>query len=253
MATLIDGAGALLLEDWIRMDRLLPDPRTPVGYRRDGRPIFPILGADPTDPSNQQVPPAPVTDPAVPPAGTQQQGMDQDALNRLLAREKQQGERAAVRKLVEQLGFTKADDLTAFVQEQRDAQQAALSELERREQAAADAETRAAQREAQAVARERAASRRAVLVGLGATGEDLADAELLLVVEDDADETAITEAAEALKKRRPELFGSSTTAASPAAPGGSPAGGPPPRGASVPKPGAHGAEMARQRGFLPAS
>ncbi|MEV5080583.1 hypothetical protein AB0K74_17685 [Streptomyces sp. NPDC056159] len=85
MATLIDGAGALLLEDWIRMDRLLPDPRTPVGYRRDGRPIFPILGADPTDPSNQQLPPAGI-DPAAPPA----QPLDQEALNRLLAREKQQ-------------------------------------------------------------------------------------------------------------------------------------------------------------------
>ncbi|MFH8773694.1 hypothetical protein [Streptomyces sp. NPDC017958] len=78
--TLIDGAGALLLEDWIRMDRLLPHPHTPVGYRRDGRPIFPILGADPTDPSNQQLPPAPHTDPATPPAGGPP-GLDQDALN----------------------------------------------------------------------------------------------------------------------------------------------------------------------------
>jgi hypothetical protein len=252
LATLIDGAGALLLEDWIRMDRLLPHPRTPAGYRRDGRPIFPILGADPTNPSNQQLQPTPHTDPATPPAGGQP-GLDQDALNRLLAREKQQGERAAVRKLVEQLGFTKADDLTAFVQQQRDAQQAALSDLERRERAAADAETRAAQREAQAIARERAAARRAVLVGLGATGEDLADAERLLVVEDDADETTIAEAAAALKTRRPELFGASAAVVPPAAPCGSPAGGPPPRGANAPKPGAHGADMARQRGFLTGS
>ncbi|WP_324787051.1 hypothetical protein [Streptomyces sp. H51] len=248
MATLIDGAGALLLEDWIRMDRLLPDPRTPVGYRRDGRPIFPILGADPTDPSNQQIPPAPPADPA-----GAQQGLGQEELSRLLAREKQQGERAAVRRLVEQLGFSKADDLTAFVQQQRDAQQAALSELERREQAAAEREATAVQREQQAVARERAATRRAVLVGLGATGADLADAELLLTVEDNADETALTEAAAALKARRPELFGSSTVVVPAAAPGGSPAGGPPPRGANMPKPGSHGAEMARQRGFLASS
>src|SRR5690242_11669210 len=105
------------------MDRLLPNPRTPVGYRRDGRPIYPILGAEPADPSNQQLPPSPNTDPpnlqlpppnadpAVPPA----QLPDQETLNRLLAREKQQGERAAIRKLVEQLGFTKTDDLTTFV------------------------------------------------------------------------------------------------------------------------------------------
>jgi hypothetical protein len=231
------------------MDRLLPDPRTPVGYWRDGRPIFPILGADPTDPSNQQLPPAPNADPAVPPA----QVPDQEALNRLLAREKQQGERAAIRRLVEQLGFTKTDDLTAFVQQQRDAQAAQLSEVERREQAAAEATAAAAAREAQAVARERSAVRRAVLVGLGATGADLRDAELLLVVADDADEDTVTEAAQALKARRPELFAATSAPVPPAAPGGSPAGGPPPRGANMPKPGQHGADMARQRGFLTGS
>ncbi|MGW1157752.1 hypothetical protein ACWD48_05900 [Streptomyces sp. NPDC002519] len=231
------------------MDRLLPHPRIPVGYRRDGRPIFPILGADPTDPSNQQIPPAPGADPAVLPA----QVPDQEALNRLLAREKQQGERAAIRRLVEQLGFTKTDDLTTFVQQQRDAQAAQLSEVERREQAAVDATAAAAAREAQAVARERAAVRRAVLVGLGATGDDLKDAELLLVVDDDADEDAVTEAAQVLKARRPELFAQPAAVVPPAAPGGSPAGGPPPRGANVPKPGAHGADMARQRGFLTGS
>ncbi|TKS96259.1 hypothetical protein [Streptomyces lasalocidi] len=97
------------------MDRLLPAPRTPVGHRRDGRPIFPMLGADSTDPSNVQLPTAPpAADPAAPP--TPGQGLDQEALTRQLAREKEQGERAAVRKLVEPLGFTKADDLTAFVQ-----------------------------------------------------------------------------------------------------------------------------------------
>ncbi|MFF3517735.1 hypothetical protein [Streptomyces sp. NPDC002573] len=231
------------------MDRLLPHPRTPVGYRRDGRPIYPILGADPTDPSNQQIPPAPGTDPAVPSA----QVPDQEALNRLLAREKQQGERAAIRRLVEQLGFTKTDDLTSFVQQQRDAQAAQLSEVERREQAAAEATAAAAAREAQAVARERAAVRRAVLVGLGATGADLRDAELLLVVDDDATEDTVTEAAQALKARRPELFAATAAPVPPAAPGGSPAGGPPPRGANVPKLGQHGADMARQRGFLTGS
>ncbi|MDX2849328.1 hypothetical protein PV342_12835 [Streptomyces sp. PA03-3a] len=246
MATLIVGAGALLLEDWICMVRLLPHPRRPVGYRRDGRPVFPILGADPTDPSNQQLPSG-TTDPS----GSPTQLPDQETLNRLLAREKQQGERAAVRKLVEQLGFTKTDDLTAFVQAQRDAQAAQLSEIERREQAAADATTAAEQREARAIVRERAAIRRAALVALGATGDDLKDAELLLVVEDDADEDAVAEAATSLKTRRPELFTTvDPEVVPPAAPGGSPAGGPPPRGANVPKPGAHGEEMARRRGYV---
>lgn len=247
-ATLIVGAGALLLEDKTRMDRLLPDPRMPVGYRRDGRPIFPILGAGPADPSNDQLP-----DPGqpAPPAGPAGQPMDQETLSRLLAKEKQQGERAAVRRLVEQLGFAKTDELASFVQAQRDAQNAALSDLERRERAAADAQTAAELREAQALVRERAAVRRAVLVGLGASGDDLTDAERLLAVDDDADEQALTEAATALKARRPGLFGAAPVP--PPAPGGSPAGGPPPRGGALPKRGAAGAEMARRRGFAASS
>ncbi|WP_405526742.1 hypothetical protein OG426_30275 [Streptomyces canus] len=231
------------------MDRLLPDPHTPAGYRHDGRPIFPILGADPTDPSNQQIPPGPTADPAAPPA----QPLDQDALNRLLAREKQQGERAAVRKLVEQLGFTKTDDLTTFVQQQRDAQAAQLSEIERREQAAEEKLRSAETREAQALTRERAAIRRAALGGLGATGDDLDDAVLLidraLHDQPDADETAVAAAAEQLKERRPELFGSVRVTVPPA-PGGSPAGGPPKRGGIPPRRGAAGLDMARRRGLI---
>ncbi|MEU5297945.1 hypothetical protein [Streptomyces umbrinus] len=56
-----------------------------------------------------------------------------------------------------------------------------LSEIERRrEQTAAERERQAEQRESAAVARERDAARRALLVGLGATGNDLDDAVLLL-------------------------------------------------------------------------
>ncbi|MBA2950868.1 hypothetical protein [Streptomyces himalayensis] len=82
------------------MDRLLPDPRTPVGYRRDGRPTFPILSADPTDASNDQLP-DPAAPPSAAPAAPAVQPMDQETLSKLLARERQQGERASVRKLVE--------------------------------------------------------------------------------------------------------------------------------------------------------
>ncbi|MFG3140929.1 hypothetical protein ACGFZA_32585 [Streptomyces sp. NPDC048211] len=241
MTTLIDGAGALLLEDDTAMARPLPCPKTPIGFRRGGRPIFPIVGADPTDPSNDQLPDSPQ-----PPAQTGPT-LDQETLTRLLAREKQQGERAAVRKLVEQLGFAKTDDLAAFVKAQQDAQDAQLTEVQRREKAADDAAAAAAAREAAAIARERTAVRRSALVALGATGVDLADAERLLAIDDDADEQAVTGAATALKARRPELFGK--TPAPAAAPGGSPAGGPPPRGGNVPKRGAAGAEMARRRGY----
>lgn len=149
---------------------------------------------------------------------------------------------------MEQLGFAKTDDLAAFVKAQQDAQDAQPTEVQRREKAAADdAAAAAAAREAAASARERAAVRRSALVALGATGVDLADAERLLTVDDDADEQAVTGAATALKERRPELFGRAPISA--AAPGGSPAGGPPQRGSNVPKRGAAGAEMARRRGY----
>ncbi|MFF5538639.1 hypothetical protein ACFY71_40365 [Streptomyces cinerochromogenes] len=107
-------------------------------------------------------------------------------------------------------------------------------------------------REAQAVARERAALLRSALAGLGAAGDDLSDAVLLidraLSDQPDADEDAVAAAAEQLKERRPELFGS--RAAAPPAPGGSPAGDPPSRGGVPPKPGAAGRAMVRRRGFI---
>ncbi|KOU62119.1 hypothetical protein [Streptomyces sp. IGB124] len=222
------------------MTRPLPSPLTPVGFRRDGRPIYPILGAAPNDPSDGG-------DPADPPAQT----VSQDDLNRLLAREKTQGGRAAVKKLLVDLGFDTAEALGEFITTKREADQAALSEIERREQAAAERERQADQRLADAEAREHAAVRRAVLAGLGASGDDLADAVVLieraLADQPEADEAAVTAVAEQLKTRRPGLFGQQSP---PPAPGGSPAGGPPSRGGLPPRPGAAGLEMARRRGFV---
>jgi hypothetical protein len=102
------------------------------------------------------------------------------------------------------------------------------------------------------MARERAAARRSVLVGLGATGDDLEDAAALLRVDEDADDQAITQAAQQLKDRRPELFGVTPTPPPntlPPAPGGAPAGGPRP-GGSATKPGDAGREMLRRRGKI---
>lgn len=223
--------------------RSLPSPLAPVGRRRDGRPIYPILGASSEDESNK-----PEGD-----AGAPNGSVTQEDLSRLLAREKTQGGRAAVKKLLGELGFDNSEALTEFITTKRDAEQAALTELQRREQAA-DEKLRAAEaREAQAAAKERVAIRRAALAGLGAAGDDMADAVLLIdrALDDqpDADEEAVAAAAEQLKGRRPELFGQARET-TPPAPGGSPAGGPPSRGGVPPKPGAAGLEMARRRGFI---
>ncbi|MEV4444656.1 hypothetical protein [Streptomyces mirabilis] len=180
-------------------------------------------------------------------------GVTQEDLARLLAREKAQGGRAAVKKLLGDLGFDSSEALTEFVTTKRDADQAALTEVERREQAAEEKLRSAETREAQALAKERAAIRRAALGGLGATGDDLDDAVLLidraLYDQPDADEEAVAAAAEQLRERRRELFGPARDFVPPA-PGGSPAGGPPKRGGIPPRRGAAGLEMARRRGLI---
>ena len=218
------------------MSRPLPHPHTVLGYRRDGRPIHPVLGAAEDDPSNEQNP---------------EKTFTQAEVTSLLAREKQQGSRAGVNDVLSKLGFDKIDDLAVFVQSQKDAQAAQLSEVERREQAAVAREQAAVARERAAEAKERAAQWRTSLVGLGAVGEDLTDAEALLraTVAKDADAQTVADAAEALKVRRPNLFGGRQESAPPA-PGGSPAGGPPPRGDRSPKTGSIGMDMARRRGYI---
>ncbi|MET8681841.1 hypothetical protein ABZW18_30735 [Streptomyces sp. NPDC004647] len=227
------------------MVRPLPT-RSPVGYRRDGRPIFPIVGASSEDETNEHL------DDADDGGGQEQQvTVTQDRLGKMLTREKAQGERAAIKRLLSTLGFDTPKALTEFVTVQREAEQAALSEVERREQAAAERELQAARREELAAERERAALRRAALVSLGAEGDDLVDAERLLAVDDeDADEAQISTAAEALRSRRPELFGEVRRQV-PAAPDGAPAGRGPQRKTPASRPGSAGLEMARRRGLVP--
>jgi hypothetical protein len=228
------------------MVRPLPH-RGPVGFRRDGRPIYPICGASSDDESNTEVDD---TGADIDAEQAKQVTVTQDRLGRLLTREKQQGERAAIKRLLTGLGFDTSKALQDFVTEQREAEQAALSVLERREQAAAERELQAARREEAAAGRERSALRRAALVALGAAGDDLADAERLLSADDDADEAQVAAAAEALRDRRPELFGEVRTPV-PAAPGGAPAGRVPSRTPAARRPGAAGLDMARRRGLIP--
>lgn len=226
------------------MVRALPSHR-PVGFRDDGRPIYPILGASAEDETNDQLDDGGD-------AGDQehQVTVTQDRLGKMLTREKQQGERAAIKRLLTTLGFDSPKALTEFVTVQREAERSALSEIERREQELSEQELRAARREEQAADRERAALRRGALVALGAAGEGLVDAERLLVTEDeDADEAQIQAAAEALRARRPELFGEVRNQA-PAAPAGAPAGRGPSRTAATQKPGSAGLEMAKRRGLI---
>ncbi|MER6011569.1 hypothetical protein [Streptomyces bluensis] len=217
--------------------------RTPVGHRAEDPPTSPTSGAS-GEPEDAHLHGVEDDRPE------QQVTVSQDRLGRLLAKEKAQGERAAVKRLLSALGFDTPKALTEFVTAQREAERAALTEVERREQSAAERELQAARREELAAERERAAMRRAALVALGASGEDLTDAERLLAADDDADEKQIQAAGEALRARRPELFGEVRTPVR-AAPAGAPAGRGPSRTTPPPKPGAAGLEMARRRGLVP--
>ncbi|WP_327375820.1 hypothetical protein OG393_18770 [Streptomyces sp. NBC_01216] len=234
-----------------------PLPLAPLGYRRDGRPIFPILGASPDDPGN-----SPTGETTPESTDTATVTIPQEELSRRFAREKDQGRRAGVRDLLSQLGFESAKALTEYVQAQReadqqqkDAEQARLSEAERREQTAAERERQAQEREAAAVARERDAARRAVLVGLGATGTELEDAVVLLgrLVDPDADDTALARAADELKERRPELFGQRAPQPPTTPPSGSPSNIPGRSGGTPARPGQLGLDIARRRGHLKSS
>lgn len=233
---------------------------SPVFYA-DGDPVEPSAGdpgdGDPTAgtprPKSKPQPPATRPGPAEGEVIVQREWLDQKFIL-----EKESGRRNGNQRLAADLGFADVQAMRSYVEAQRKAEEAQLSETERRAKELEERERKLAEKETQAAARERVANRRAVLVGLGATGTDLDDATALLRVDGDATDDEVTAAAEALKTRRPELFGVRTTADPaapqlPPAPGGAPAGGPPARQAPTGKPGDRGREMARLRGHKPAA
>ena len=185
------------------------------------------------------------------PAPPAQRVFTQAEVEALAAKEKAQGKRSAAKEFAEKHGFSTIEDAETFIATARQAQEAQLSEQEKRERELADREAKAEAREKAAEARERAANRRAILVGLGATGDDLEDAAALLRVPDDADDTMLQEAADKLKARRPELFGATpqTAAVLPPAPGGAPAGSPPRAAASKDDVQARMEALAEKMGF----
>lgn len=195
-----------------------------VFYNDGGTPATPPAPA-PADPPKPGPPPGPAKE------------FTQEDLDRIAAREKAQGKRSALKEFAEENGFATPEDAAAFIAAGRKAKEDALSDEEKRRQELERREQDITAKEAAALARERAAIRKAAVMGLGAMGDDLADAlailERELADQPDADETAVTTAAEALKARRPALFGQAPAAdpqtppALPPAPGGAPAGGGP--------------------------
>ncbi|MGV2914724.1 hypothetical protein [Streptomyces alfalfae] len=216
-----------------------------VFYNDGGQPPAPPTPADLAARAPQQppaaVPPAPVL-PGEPAPGSDEEKVTitQRRLNVLMKSEKEEGRRAALRTVAESAGldpetFDPARFADILKQAEQDRQQKLsdeqrrAEELEARQKALEAREAAAAEREAAAAARDRDSRVRAALVRLGATGDDLEDAAALMRIPDDADDAAITEAADKLKERRGELFGAPPAQALPPAPSGAPAAGNAPR------------------------
>jgi hypothetical protein len=189
--------------------------------------------------AGQQPPAAPPAPPATPP-DEETVTFTQRRLNVIMKDEKEEGRRAAFRSVAEAAGLDpESFDPAKFgdmIKQAEQARQAQLSEEQRRAEELANREKEltdrlaaAEKREAEAAQRDRDSKVRAALVRLGATGDDLDDAARLITVPDDADDTAITAAADKLKERRGELFGATPPQQLPPAPSGAPASGNAPR------------------------
>ena len=234
-----------------------PGPFNPFLYADGGDDPENQTETPPSAPKPSDIPKAKPTGPRPGPAEGEIV-VTQAWLDSRLSGEKDSGRRNGNQRLAGDLGFDSVDGLRAYVEQQREAEKAQLSEAERRQQELEERERKLTEREAQAAAAVHAANRRSVLVSLGATGDDLDDATALLRVGNDATDDEVRQAAEKLKERRPELFGVTRQAepdpnAAPPAPTGLPASGMPRSGSSQPKPGDRGRDMLRRRGKLPAA
>ena len=169
------------------------------------------------------------------------QPMTQDRLTQLCAKQKDEGRRSVLRSLAESVGLNPdevdADKLTGMLKNYQQAARERMSEVERREADATEAQKRAAQAaRAEAEQIRRDAEQRILLTRMGVTPDNLRDVGALLsndltaagLTEPTAEQVKAT--AEKLKERRPQDFGQPAAAQGmPPAPGGAPAGGQQPR------------------------
>lgn len=212
----------------------------PIGFTAKGQPIYPVGGGSEPTPEPTPTPTPPVPTPPAPPA---QVTMTQEALNALMAKEKDQGARKL---LADSLGFDSLEKAKEFIESQRKAAEDAKSEEQKRLDAITARETAATQAVAEAATATRNARISSALAELGATGENLRDAAVLLAarVTADADEAAIREAAGKLKEARADFF--DPTKSPTPAPSSVPAPTPPPA-PTTGEFGAQGLEEAKRR------
>lgn len=213
------------------MTQLLPvhplTGRTAVGWRANGRPIWPVAGAqDPPNPPNPPAsPPNPPTSPADQPAPTPERQLSQSQVNEIVARESAKAKEKAERDLAASLGVS-IEEAARIVKEATDRTNAQKSDAERAKEAA-DKAKREAEEEKTKTQRERHSLwSDSVLITLGAPTDEgkLARLRGMLTVQVGASRDEIKADAEQVKKDFPQLF---STTAPPPAPSSDPSGRPP--------------------------
>lgn len=220
-------------------------PALGVFYNDGGNPPAPAPVPTPAELAARTAPPAAPQVPQTPvDPDDEKVTFTQRRLNTIMASEKEEGRRAALRALAESAGLNPdqidLNQVGQLVKEAGEANRQRMTDIERREadaQAAADAAAQkvadAEQKAAAAQALAFEAQQQMALIRLGANPDDLADVTALLRNDlasvDQPTEEQIREKAEALKARRPADFGGTVPQPLPPAPGGAPAGGPPPR------------------------
>lgn len=144
------------------------------------------------------------------PPATTSGGISQEELNRIAAREKNEGKQAALREIAEKFGMS-IEDAEQLIKAKREADTAQMSEAERKLAEADEKIRKAEERERAADERELQANVRDALRDAGVSKDVVQRAGRLLDVEVGADEAKIKDEVEALKKVMPELFKSEST------------------------------------------
>jgi hypothetical protein len=134
-------------------------------------------------------------------------------------RQADQARKDAEKALREQYGIG-PDEVKKILDDRKAAEDARKDEVTKAQEAAAERERKAEEREREAAKRERAANVRAALLAANVKSDRLAKAELLVKVDDDADEEAIKAAVDAVKTETPEWFPTAGAAVPTNLPGG---------------------------------
>lgn len=182
-----------------------------------------------TQPDPTPAPPAPTPTPPTPPVEQQTEKMlPQSEVNRIAAKEKDEGKAAALKDVQEALGvdLETAKTLIADAKKRADAE---LSDSQRATKDAEDARKAADTEKAEAVKERHEARVDRAFVAAGLTDEaKISRYSRLLDVEVGSKPEDIKKAVDKLKEEEPALFGASTTTPKrPPAPGSDPKGGPP--------------------------